>query len=91
MESSAKEKPKTKLSIRINSAGREHPFHPEEHELVGAVREEAMNFFEIVADRDRLRLYRSDNTELNDGAEIGSYGIEKHEVLILRQPTGGGS
>lgn len=91
MASSAKEKPKTKLHIKINYAGREHPFHPDEHELVGIVREEAMNFFEIVADRDRLRLYRADNTELNDGAEIGSYGLEEHEVLILRQPTGGGS
>ena len=91
MESSAKEKPKTKLNIKINYAGREHPFHPEENDAVLTVREEAMNFFEIVADRDRLRLYRADNTELSDGAEIGSYGLAKHEVLILRQPTGGGT
>jgi hypothetical protein len=79
-----------KLDIKVNYGGREHPFHPEEDETVLAVRTEAMDFFKIVADRDRLRLYRTDNTELNDEATIGSYNLAKHEVLILRQPQGGG-
>ncbi len=85
-------KPKQeKLNVKINYGGREHPFHPEARDLVGTVREQAMDFFEIVADRERLRLYRADNTELADGAEIGAYGLEKYETLILRQPQGGGT
>lgn len=80
-----------KLNIRVNYEGRVHPFHPKADTPVVAVRTEAMDFFEIVADRDRLRLYRLDNTELDDGATIGSYGLEKHEVLILRQVPAGGA
>lgn len=79
-----------KLNIRVNYGGREHPFHPNPDDLVRRVREEAMNFFRIVADRDQLRLYRVDNTELEDDTPIGAYDLEKHETLILRQPTGGG-
>jgi hypothetical protein len=79
-----------KLNVRINYGGREHPFHPDPDELVRQVREEAMSFFNIVADRDQLRLYKVDNTELDDNAAIGAYNLEKHETLILRQPTGGG-
>lgn len=81
----------TQVEIRINYAGREHPFHASDGELVLAVRTDAMDFFNIVADRERLRLYRMDNTELNDQATIGAYNLAKHEVLILRQPQGGGS
>jgi hypothetical protein len=44
----------------------------------------------IVADRDTLRLFRADNTELEESREIGSYDLEKGEVLVLRQPQGGG-
>jgi hypothetical protein len=79
-----------KLDITINYVGREHPFHPEPTEPVLVLRVKAMDFFKIVADRERLRLYRLDNTELNDQASIGSYHLAEHEVLILRQPQGGG-
>jgi hypothetical protein len=82
--------PHAKVNIKINYAGREHPFHPDDAETVLAVRTSAMDFFKIVADRDRLRLYRTDNTELDDQTTIGSYNLAKHEVLILRQPQGGG-
>ncbi|MBA3422728.1 MAG: hypothetical protein H0U12_12730 [Thermoleophilaceae bacterium] len=90
MQGQATTHPHTKLQIRVNYAGREHPFHPKFEETVLAARSEAMDFFKIVADRDRLRLYRMDNTELNDHAAIGAYNLAKHEVLILRQPQGGG-
>jgi hypothetical protein len=80
-----------KLNIRINYGGRDHPFHPDADKTVLAVRTEAMDFFDIVADHDRLRLYRLDNTELADGATIGSYNLEKHEVLVLRQVPAGGA
>ncbi len=83
----AKEKKKLNIKIVYN---REHPFHPEADALVSAVREEAMDFFKIVADRDTLRLFRADNTELEESREIGSYDLEKGEVLVLRQPQGGG-
>lgn len=79
-----------KLNIRVNYGGREHPFHPNPEQIVREVREEAMDFFKLVADRDQLRLYRVDNTELDDNLPIGSYNLEKQETLILRQPTGGG-
>lgn len=79
-----------KLDIKINYGGREHPFRPEPQETVLALRTEAMDFFKIVADRNQLRLYRTDNTELSDAATIGSYELPKHEVLILRQAQGGG-
>lgn len=79
-----------KLEIRVNYAGREHPFHPATDETVLILRTEAMDFFDIVADRDRLRLYRMDNTELNDQVAIGACNLTKHEVLIMRQPQGGG-
>jgi hypothetical protein len=82
--------PHTKADIRVNYGGREHPFHPDESETVLTARTEAMDFFGIAADRERLRLYRLDNTELADSATIGSYNLAKHEVLILRQPQGGG-
>ena len=79
-----------KLNVRVNYGGREHPFHPDPEHIVRQLREEAMEFFKIVADRDQLRLYRADNTELDDNAPIGAYNLEKRETLILRQPTGGG-
>jgi hypothetical protein len=50
-----------------------------------------MDVLRIVADRERLRLYRTDNTELSDTVPIGTYNLAKHEVLILRQPQGGGA
>lgn len=80
-----------KADIRVNYEGRVHPFHPEEDRTVLAVRTEAMDFFRIVADRERLRLYRLDNTELDDAATIGSYNLEKREQLILRQVPAGGA
>lgn len=79
-----------KLDLKINYGGREHPFHPEPEETVLQTRTEAMDFFQIVADRERLRLYKLDNTELPEGAAIRSLGLAKHEVLILRQVPGGG-
>lgn len=91
MPGQATSRPRTKANIRVNYGGRVHPFHPDVDQTVLAVRTEAMDFFDIVADRDRLRLYRLDNTELVDGATIGSYNLEKHEVLILRQVPGGGA
>jgi hypothetical protein len=90
MPEQATTRPSQKLNIRVNYAGREHPFHPEPDATVLATRTDAMDFFHIVADRDRLRLYRMDNTELNDQSSIGSHNLAKHEVLILRQPQGGG-
>ncbi len=90
MQGQATSHPVKKANIRVNYAGREHPFHPDADEPVLAVRTDAMDFFKIVADRDRLRLYRMDNTELNDQTAIGTYNLAKHEVLILRQPQGGG-
>ena len=80
----------TKVQIKINYAGREHPFHPRESDTVLRTREQAMDFFKIVADRDRLRLYKVDNTELPDGVTIGAFNLTKHELLILRQVPGGG-
>lgn len=91
MQEQATTHPQTKLNIRVNYAGREHPFHPEADETVLSLRTEAMDFFKIVADRDRLRLYRTDNTELSDQVPIGTYNLAKHEVVILRQPQGGGA
>lgn len=82
---------RTKADVRVNYGGRVHPFHPDANATVLAVRTDAMDFFDIVADRDRLRLYRLDNTELVDGDTIGSYNLEKHEVLILRHVPAGGA
>ncbi|HKB50734.1 MAG TPA: hypothetical protein VKC63_04835 [Solirubrobacterales bacterium] len=90
MSSKVEQKQNKKLKVRVNYGGREHPFHPEPEELAGALREEAMDFFGIVADREQLRLYRSDNSELADGTALGAYDLAKDEVLILRQPQGGG-
>ena len=91
MQEQATTRPQTKLNVRVNYAGREHPFHPQADESVLTLRTEAMDFFRIVADRERLRLYRTDNTELSDTVPIGTYNLAKHEVLILRQPQGGGA
>lgn len=90
MTTEAAQKREKKLKVRVNYGGREHPFHPEPQELVGALREEAMDFFGIVADREQLRLYRADNSELADGTALEAYDLAKSEVLILRQPQGGG-
>lgn len=90
MSTEAAQKQDKKLKVRVNYGGREHPFHPEPEELVGVLRKEAMDFFGIVADREQLRLYRADNSELADGNTLGSYNLAKDEVLILRQPQGGG-
>lgn len=90
MTTEVAQKQTKKLKVRINYGGREHPFHPESTESVRALREEAMDFFGIVADRDQLRLYRADNTELADGSALSVYDLTKDEVLILRQPQGGG-
>ena len=78
-----------KIDIRI-VYNREHPFHPDSMELVSTVREEAMDFFKVVADRQTLRLFRADNTELEETRTIGSYDLQKQELLVLRQPQGGG-
>lgn len=90
MTAEAAQKQAKKLKVRINYGGREHPFHLVPTELVRTLRDEAMDFFGIVADREQLRLYRADNTELADGSAIGDYDLAEDEVLILRQPQGGG-
>lgn len=52
--------PKTKLKLKIDFDGRQHPFHPDSEETAGALKAEAITFFRFVGDPNTLGLFRAD-------------------------------
>jgi len=82
--------PKTKLKLKVDFDGRQHPFHPDAEETAGALKAEAIRFFGFVGDPNTLGLFRADNAMLDDGAPLGNYNLTDDEVLVMRQRNVGG-
>lgn len=81
---------KTKLNLAVDFDSRQHPFHPDSDESAGALKTEAIRFFDYVGDPNTLGLFRRDNTPLDDNTPLANYQLEKHEVLVMRQRQVGG-
>jgi hypothetical protein len=82
--------PKTKLKLKVDFDGRQHPFHPNSDETAGALKGEAVTFFQFVGDPNTLGLFRADNSMLDDGTPLESYHLAHDEVLVMRQRNVGG-
>jgi len=82
--------PKTKLKLKVDFDGRQHPFHPDSAETAGELKTEAITFFRFVGDPNTLGLFRADNTMLDDGTPLGNYNLTQNEVLVMRQRNVGG-
>lgn len=80
--------PKTKLKLKVDFDGRQHPFHPDSEETAGELKAEAVTFFRFVGDPNTLGLFRADNTMLDDG--LANYNLAEDEVLVMRQRNVGG-
>ena len=80
----------TKLKVRIDFDGRQHPFHPDSDAPAGELNTDAIGFIRFVGDPNTLGLFRADNTMLEDGTPLASYGLTKDEVLVMRQRNVGG-
>lgn len=82
--------PKTKLKLRVDFDGRQHPFHPDSEGTAGELKAEAIAFFRFVGDPNTLGLFRADNTMLDDGTPLANYHLADDEVLVMRQRNVGG-
>jgi hypothetical protein len=81
---------KTKLKVKVDFDGRQHPFHPESEDTAGDLKAEAITLFRFVGDPNTLGLFRADNTMLDDGTPLANYNLAEHEVLVMRQRNVGG-
>jgi len=81
---------KAKLNLKIDFDSREHPFHPDAAETAGALKGEAISFFNYVGDPNAVGLFRHDNSMLDDNTPLSSYNLQPHEVLVMRQRQVGG-
>jgi len=81
---------KTKLKVRIDFDGREHPFDPDSEETAGKLKLEAITFFRYVGDPNTLGLFRADNSMLDDNTPLANYNLADDEVLVMRQRNVGG-
>lgn len=50
---------KTKLKLRVDFDGRQHPVHPNSEETAGELKAEAITFFRFVGDPNTLGLFRA--------------------------------
>lgn len=82
--------PQTKLKLKVDFDGRQHPFHPDSAETAGELKTEAIAFFRFVGDPNTLGLFRADNAMLDDGTPLGNYNLTQSEVLVMRQRNVGG-
>jgi len=76
-----------KFKIEITYNGLTEPFHIDSDDLIGALRQHAVERFKITQQPHTFSLYRADGSELDpsfDNKTVEQVGITPGELLVLR-------
>jgi len=74
-----------RFDVDVNYKGEDRGFPFEPEETIGALRDKALDAFEVRDDRDVTLLYASSGDELPDARTLHEAGIKAGEVLNLRR------